>query len=116
MPLSVPEVVEETSTVAEQYGNDVELELVQQPRRQVLLDRLGAAPDLHVLFARGVPRPFECALDPVGDEVKRGPTLHLERIAPVMGEDEDVVVVRRGVSPPALPPGGAPPAPPPGGA
>jgi hypothetical protein len=39
----VSEVVEETSTSAEQHRNDVELELVQQSRRQVPVRDLSAA-------------------------------------------------------------------------
>jgi hypothetical protein len=42
--LRVPEVIEETSTVAEHHRIDVELKLVQQSGRQVLLGDLGAAP------------------------------------------------------------------------
>src|ERR1044072_5517517 len=49
--LRVSEVVEEASTVAEQHGNDVELELVEQSRRQVLLNNVAAAPENDV-FAR----------------------------------------------------------------
>jgi hypothetical protein len=37
LDLGAPEVVEEASAVPEQHRNDVELELVQEPRRQVLL-------------------------------------------------------------------------------
>ena len=42
--LRIPEVVEQASTVAEQYRNDVQFELVQQSRCQVLLSDVGAAP------------------------------------------------------------------------
>ena len=69
--LRVPEVVEEASTVAEQYWNDVELKLVQQSRCQVLLSDLGAAPKHDVLAAGGLPCLFERGLDSVGDEVVR---------------------------------------------
>ena len=40
----VAEVVEEAGTAAEQYWNDVELELVQQSRCQVLVERPGRRP------------------------------------------------------------------------
>ena len=43
LDLGAPEVVEEASAVPEQHRNDVELELVQEARRQVLLNDLGAA-------------------------------------------------------------------------
>ena len=42
--LRVPEVVEETSTVAEHHRNDVELKFVQQSRCQVLPQRPGRRP------------------------------------------------------------------------
>src|ERR671923_1265104 len=103
LDLGAPEVVEEASAVPEQHRNDVELELVQEPRRQVLLNDLGAAPEPDVLTVRGLLRPRQCPLDPVGDEVERRAPLHLDRLARVMGEDEHVVVVRRVVSPPTLP-------------
>jgi hypothetical protein len=38
-------VVKEASAVPEQCRNDVGLELVQEPRRQVLLNDLGAVPE-----------------------------------------------------------------------
>src|SRR6266496_429644 len=98
-----PEVVEEASTVAEQYWNDVQLKLVQQSRCQVLLSDLGAAPKHDVLAAGGLPCLFERGLDSVGDEVERGPSLHLHGITRVMGENEHGVVVGRVVAPPARP-------------
>src|SRR5205823_8243531 len=101
--LCVPEVVEEASTIAEQHWNHVELELVQQSRRQVLLSDVAAAPKHDVLAAGGLPCLFERGLDSVGDEVERGPSLHLHGITRVMGEDEHGVVVGRVVAPPARP-------------
>jgi hypothetical protein len=71
LDLRSAKVVEEASAAAEQHGNDVELELVEEPRRQVLIDDLSAAPEHDVLAAGGFPRPFERGLDPVGDEVER---------------------------------------------
>jgi len=44
LDLGAAEVVEEASSAAEQHRDDVELELVQKPRRQVLVDDLSAAP------------------------------------------------------------------------
>ena len=48
-----------------------------------------------------LPRPLERRLDPVGDEVERRPALHLERLALVVGEDENGHAEGRGVPPPA---------------
>src|SRR3954470_5992678 len=93
--LRVPEVVEEASTVAEHHRDDVELKLVQQSRCQVLVGDLGAAPEHDVLAAGGVPCLVERGLDSVGDEMERGPSLHLHRITWVMGENEHGIVVGR---------------------
>ncbi len=40
---------------------------------------------------------------PAGDEVKRRPALHLDRVVRVVGEDKDGSVVRRLLAPPAAP-------------
>ena len=66
--LRVPEVVEEASAVAEQHWSNVELELVQQSRCQVLVRDLGAAPKHDVFAPGGLPCLFERGLDSVGDE------------------------------------------------
>ena len=71
LDLGAPEVVEEASAAPEEHRSDVELELVQEPRRQVLLNNLGAAPEPDVLTVRGLLRPLQRPVDPVGDEVER---------------------------------------------
>ena len=43
--LGAAEIVEEASAVPEQHRNDVELELVEEPSRKILVDDLGAAPE-----------------------------------------------------------------------
>src|SRR5204862_5656964 len=101
--LRVPEVVEEASTVAEQHWNNVELKFVEQSRCQVLPSDVGAAPKHDVFAAGSLPCLFERGLDSVGDEVERGPSLHLHGITWVMGENEHGVVVGRVVAPPARP-------------
>src|SRR6266496_2115132 len=62
-----PEVVEEASTVAEQYWYDVELKLVQQSRCQVLVSDLGAAPPA---------RPLLVAPGAAADRAKHVPAHH----------------------------------------
>jgi len=99
----VPEVVEEARTAAEEHRDDVQLELVQQSRGQVLPGDMAAAPQHDVLAAGGLLGLLERGLDSVGDEVERGPSRHLHRITRVMGEDEHGVVVGRVVTPPARP-------------
>src|SRR3954462_88652 len=101
--LGPPQVVEEASAVPEQHWDDVQLELGQQPRRQVLVDDLGAAPEHDVFAVGGLPRLLERGLDPARDEVVGGPAFHLHGFARVMGDDEHLIVVRGVVSPPTLP-------------
>ncbi len=62
--IRLPEVVEEPRTATEQHRNDVQLELVQQSRRQILLTDVAAAPQLDVLPAGGLLRLLERGLDP----------------------------------------------------
>jgi hypothetical protein len=100
---SVVEVVEEPLAAAEQHRRDVHLELIDQPGPEVLLRGRRATSDDHVLPGGCLHRALERGLDPVRHEMERGPTLHLERRAGVVGEDEDGVVVRRVLTPPAAP-------------
>src|SRR5215469_16065469 len=51
---------------------------------------MAAAPQHDVLATGGLLCLLERGLDSVGDEVERGPSLHLHRITRVMGEDEHV--------------------------
>jgi hypothetical protein len=69
----------------------------QLGRRPAPRRRVGAAAGPRLL------RLLERALDPVGDEVERRASVHFDRLARVMRDHEHVVVVRRVVSPPALP-------------
>jgi hypothetical protein len=48
-------MLEESSAVAEEDGDDVDLHLVQQSRLQILLDDVRSAPDADVLVAGGFP-------------------------------------------------------------
>src|SRR5438270_374569 len=45
LDLGGPEVVEEASAAPEEHRNDVQLELVQESRREVWADDFGAAPE-----------------------------------------------------------------------
>src|SRR5437763_16170414 len=61
-------IFEQAHAAAEEHGDHMDLHLVEQPRLQVLLDDLSAAPDRHVLAAGGLTRLLECGFDPVGDK------------------------------------------------
>jgi hypothetical protein len=96
------EVVEESSAGSEQDGYHGDQQLVEQAGREVLLHGAGAAADRNILLARGCSCLLERRVDPVGDEME-GRSFELEWLAGMVSQDEDRVVVRRLVSPVALP-------------
>ena len=59
---------EEARASAQEDRRDVQLQLVDQTGRQVLVDDVGAAADEDVLVAGGLPRSLQGGLDPIGDE------------------------------------------------
>ena len=71
-------VVEQPLAVTEHDRDDVELELVDQPCGQVLLDDVGASTEQHVQPASGLLRLLERGPDPIGDEGEGGASLHLQ--------------------------------------
>jgi hypothetical protein len=79
------------------------VDLVDETRAQVLLDRVRPAADAHVPSAGGLACPLERLVDAAGDEMERRAALHLEGRARVMGQHEHRHVVRRVLAPPALP-------------
>src|ERR671931_1696498 len=96
------EAVEKPCAAAEDERDDVQLELVDEPSREVLVDDAGAAADEHVLAAGRVPCPVERRLDPVGHERERR-VRERERLSLVVREDEHGHVEGRLVAPPSLP-------------
>lgn len=97
------EMVEKPLATPEQERDNVELQFLEQSGCQVLLDDAGAAAKHHVLAAGRLARPRERRLDPFGHEVKRGATVHDQRLARMVSEDEDRVMERRLVTPPPFP-------------
>src|SRR4029453_11971497 len=93
---------EEPCPAAEDQRDDVQLELVDEPSRQVLVDDVGAAADEHVLPASRVPCPVERRLDPVGHERERR-VRERERLSLVMREHKHGTVEGRPAPPPPLP-------------
>ena len=53
------DVVEEPSAATKHQRDDVQLDLVDEPRREVLVDEAGAAADQDVLSGRGATRLIE---------------------------------------------------------
>jgi hypothetical protein len=102
LELEVANVLEQPLAATEQDGDEVELELIDQAGGEILLDEVGASPEEHILAAHGVPRLLERGLDPIGDEDEGGASLHLQRLAGMVGEHEDRRVEERVVAPPHL--------------
>jgi len=97
------DAVEEPLARAEDHRRDVQPQLVDQPRGQVLVHRRGPAGDRDVRLARRGARLGQRGVDPVGDEHEGRPALHRQRLARMVGQDEHRRVVGRVVAPPALP-------------
>jgi hypothetical protein len=64
-------VAEQANTVAEEHGDDVELQLVEEPRLEVLLRDVRAAAHRDVLVARSRPGLLERGFDAVDIRVDR---------------------------------------------
>src|SRR5215208_2658820 len=104
--------IEEARASAQEDRRDVQLQLVDQTGRQVLVDDVGAPADEDVLVACGIPRSLQGRLDAIGDEGEGG-VREDQRLALVVGEDEDRLVEGWVLTPPAPPwivPQGPPPA------
>ena len=65
-----PDTVEQTRTSAKEDRRDVQLQLVDQAGRQVLVDDVGAAADEDVLVAGGLARSLEGGSIPSVTKVK----------------------------------------------
>src|SRR5436189_2123405 len=98
------ETVPEMLAGAKQRGRDRHVQLVDEPRFEVLADRRHAAADLHIISLRCLRRSSERLAGTTRDEVEHRAAFHLDRRAGVMGRHERRAVVRR-VLPPPAPPG-----------
>src|SRR5262249_28487697 len=95
------EALEQPRPAAEQHRRDVELELFDEAGGERLVDRVGAACDQHVeLGGRCAARPLDGRRDAVGDERERR-LAEYEWLTLVVRDDEDRLVERRLVAPPA---------------
>jgi len=81
----------------------VELHFVDQPCLEVLLSDVRATAQADVLIAGSFPGLLEGGSDSVGDEREAGASLLGNRLAGVVGDDEDRHVERRIVPSPAVP-------------
>src|SRR5918997_318799 len=88
---------------AEQDRDDHGVHVVDEPGSKEVADRGGASADAYVLAVRGLAGLLERLGRRSVDEVERRASLHLDRRARVMSEDEDRCVERRVGTPRALP-------------
>src|SRR5207237_4002405 len=102
------ETVEEMLAGPEQPWRDGHVQLVDQPRFEVLADRRHAAADLHILSPSSRRRSFQRLADTARDKVEDRAAFHLNRRAAVMRQHKYGAVVRRVLSPPPAPGHGAP--------
>src|SRR5213079_3329036 len=97
------EAVEEMLAGPEQPWRDRHVQLVDEPRFEVLADRRHAAADLHILSLGSRRRSFQRLADTARDKVEDRAAFHLNRRAIVMRQHKYGAVVRRVLSPPAAP-------------
>src|SRR5688500_14949043 len=87
----------------EQAWRDRDVQLVDEPRFEVLADGGHTATDLHILPDRSLLGSRERLADTPRHEVKDRAAFHLGRLAGVMREHEHRAMIRRVLSPPAAP-------------
>jgi len=87
----------------EQPGRDRHVQLVDEPRFEVLADRRHAAADLHIHSLRSRRRSLQRLADTARDKVEDRAAFHLNGRAAVMRQHKYGTVVRRVLSPPAAP-------------
>src|SRR5215218_3857219 len=93
--------VEEARASAQEDRRDVQLQLVDQTGRQVLVDDVGAA-DEDVLLAGGLPRLLQGRLDSIGDKGESR-VREDQRLALVVRVNEDRLAEGRVLTPPSPP-------------
>src|SRR5262245_14900810 len=81
----------------------MDLHLVDQPSLQILLRNVGATAYQDVFVLRGITRSLERRVNAFGHKIKGRSSLHVKRLAWVMGDDKDRHVKGRILSPPAVP-------------
>src|SRR6266550_5474990 len=97
------EAVKEMLARPEQPWRDRYVQLVDEPRFEVLADRRHAAADLHILSLSSRRRSCQRLADTARDKVEDRAAFHLNRRAAVMRKHKYGTVVRRVLSPPAAP-------------
>src|SRR5690349_7517080 len=94
---------EQGVALPEQHWPDGQVQLVDEPRAQILTDRRHAAAQPDISTARRLPRLSQRGVNAIGDKPKLRAARHAERWPRMMGQDEHRSVIGRLVAPPALP-------------
>src|SRR2546428_7386466 len=97
------EAGEEMLAGPEQPWRDRHVQLVDEPRFEVLADRRHAAADLHILSLSSRRRSFQRLADTARDKVEDRTAFHLNPRAPLHALHKYRALVRRGVFPPPPP-------------
>src|SRR5690606_846561 len=96
------EMVEQPLPAPQQHRHQGDVDLVEEPGPQVLLDDAGSAADRHVLVARGGAGLVQGGLDPVGNEGERRAAFFDQRLSRAVGYHEDRHVEGRVFAPRSL--------------
>ncbi len=91
------------SPPAEQHSRQCEMHFIHQSGAQVLMDGVASTADAHVAASGRLACAIQCVMNAAGNEMERGATLHLHRRARVVRQYEGGNMVRRTVTPPAIP-------------
>lgn len=97
------QAAKERFPLAKRDWSNGEVNLIHVAGLNVLPHRLGTAADLNVLCACRFARPLQRIFDAVRDEMKRRSAQHLDRRSWIMRQYESRRMIRRIVTPPALP-------------
>ena len=97
------DTVEQMFARTEQDGRDGQVQLVDEGSAQILPNCGYASTQPDVATGRSIPRLLQRSVNTVGDEPKHRAAFHREGRPRVMRQHEDGRVIRRLVTPPALP-------------
>src|SRR3984893_2400902 len=79
------------------------MQFIDEPRAKILLNRCNTATNSYVSVFRSLFRTLQRGMDSVGDEVKRGPAFHLDRLACMMRQHKSRHMIWRFLAPPSFP-------------
>src|SRR5260221_9677530 len=88
---------------AQERGTDRQVQLVDQPRAEILANGGSATPESDILGLSRLLRALQRCMDAIGHEVESGSALHREGLTSMLRQHEDGYVVGRALAPPSLP-------------